>query len=270
MEQQLNINGKVFTSWKYDDATWFITAMSGSQYLYLLEGENYSLLIDTAYGFGDLRNYVESLTSKPVMVALTHGHLDHSGGAAEWEEVYMHNNAPIDMSGNENSNLPYPDYKRIFIGDGYIFDLGGRKVEVFDISSHSNGSLAFLDASHGLLFTGDEIESMQVLMFNLGGAAGYDFEARIKKHKGNMLKLKERSGEYNYICPAHNGAPISKSYIDDFIDLDDHILDGDAIIEEKLNHIYIDGTPMANGLCRVKWNKASFFSSRVDVDKFRR
>ncbi|MGI6577450.1 MAG: MBL fold metallo-hydrolase [Eubacteriales bacterium] len=269
MDQQLNLNGKVFTSWKFDESTWIITASNGTLYLYLLEGEDYALLIDTAYGFGNLREYVESLTNKPVLVALTHGHLDHSGGAAEWEKVYMHKNAPVDMpSESIVNNLPYPDYERVFVGDGDVIDLGGRKIEVIDITAHSNGSLAFLDASHKLIFTGDELESMQVIMLNLGGEADYDYEARVKAHKANMLKLKTRSDEFNYVCPAHNGAPIAKSYVDDFIDLNDHILAGDAIIEDKLNHMFFDNSPMGEGVCRVRWNNASFFSSREDVEKF--
>ena len=269
MDQQLSLNGKVFTSWKYDEKTWFITASNGTLYLYLLEGDDYTLLIDTAYGFGNLREYVETLTDKPVLVALTHGHLDHIGGAAEWEKVYMHKNAPVDMPNDRNQfNLPYPDYERVFVGEGDVIDLGGRRIEVIDITAHSNGSIALLDASHKLIFSGDELESMQVIMMNLDKDPDYDYEARIKAHRANMLKLKARSEEFDSICPAHNGAPIARSYIDDFIELNDRILAGKVIVEDKLNHLFFDSSPMGEGLCRVRWNKASFFSARSDVEKF--
>ncbi len=267
MDLPKNINGKVYTSWKYDEGTHFITFMDGSQYIYLLEGNEYALLIDTGYGEGGLREYVETLTSKPVLVTLTHGHLDHSGGIAEWEKVYMHKDAEMDFPAFRNESLPHLNHEKVLVGDGYVFDLGGRKVEVIEISSHSNSSLAFLDASYNSLYSGDELESMQVIMFNLNGVEGYDYPAHIRKHKENMLKLKARSNEFDYICPAHNGAPIAKSYIDDFIALDEKILEGKAIIDEKLNHVHFETNPMGEGICRVRWNKASFFSARADVEK---
>ena len=66
-----------YTSWKYNEDTWIINFMDGSQNMYLLEGDEKALLIDTGWGSGTLRPYVERLTQKPVQVILTHGHLDH-------------------------------------------------------------------------------------------------------------------------------------------------------------------------------------------------
>ena len=38
--------------------------------MYLLEGDEKALLIDTGYGAGNLREYVEKLTSKPISGAI--------------------------------------------------------------------------------------------------------------------------------------------------------------------------------------------------------
>jgi len=57
-----------YTAWKADDATWFINFMNGSENMYLLEGDEKALLIDTGYGAGNLRAFVETLTDKPVLV----------------------------------------------------------------------------------------------------------------------------------------------------------------------------------------------------------
>lgn len=38
-----------YTAWKLDEITWMISFMNGSQYLYLLEGEEKALLIDTGW-----------------------------------------------------------------------------------------------------------------------------------------------------------------------------------------------------------------------------
>lgn len=259
-----------YESWKYDKETWMITAVDRSLYMYLLEGKDYALLIDTAYGFGHLRKYVEKLTDKPILVVNTHGHLDHAGGNGEWEKVYMHKNAVIDHATFDGgpcdiSKLPYPDYKKEFIGDGYVFELGERKVEIIDISSHSNGSLAFLDVSHKLLFTGDELESAQVLMYEIIPSGIYDFAERVRRHKANMEKLEARSSEFDFICPGHNGAPMAKEHISDFIKLSENILNGTAQVEEKINHKYIEMSPLGPFLSRARYNRASFIVKKEDV-----
>lgn len=48
-----------YTSWKYNEDTWIINFMDGSQNMYLLEGDEKALLIDTGWGSGTLRPYVE-------------------------------------------------------------------------------------------------------------------------------------------------------------------------------------------------------------------
>ena len=41
-----------YTSWKYNEDTWIINFMDGSQNMYLLEGDEKALLIDTGWGSG--------------------------------------------------------------------------------------------------------------------------------------------------------------------------------------------------------------------------
>ena len=57
--------------------------------MYLVEGRDQAALIDTGSGLGFLKAYVEKLTDKPILVLLTHGHVDHAMGAGEFETVYM-------------------------------------------------------------------------------------------------------------------------------------------------------------------------------------
>lgn len=68
-----------------------VTRISGliSEYMYLVEGSERALLIDSGCGAGDIRSFVESLTSLPLSVVLTHGHYDHAGGAGRFEEVWI-------------------------------------------------------------------------------------------------------------------------------------------------------------------------------------
>lgn len=256
-----------YKSWKYDEGTWIINFMEGTQNIYLLEGDNHALLIDTGWGTGNLRAYVERLTSKPVLVINTHGHLDHSGGNGEWERVMMLPSAESDLVTLEHgpcdiSLLPHPDYIREFVSDGQVLDLGGREIELMEISSHSNGSVALLDRSHRLLFVGDELESAQVLMYEVEprpDRPAFVLDSRLQRHHANMLRLKARSAEWDAVFPAHNGAPIAHSYLDDYIGLVEHIYQGDAVIEDKLNHVHAEAGDPEHKLCRVRWRKASFF-----------
>ena len=215
---------------------------------------------------------MEKLTSKPVLAANTHGHLDHAGGNGEWEsvlmlpgcegDIYTCYRLPFDIS-----RLPYPDYKHNIVHDGDVIDLGGRTVELMEISAHSNGSLAFLDRKNGYLFVGDELESTQVLMYETEAIPGYtfDLDQRLRAHHANMLRLRELKGAWNTIFPAHNGAPIAHSYLDDFIALTEHIYAGDAVIEDKLNHKYAEAGDPEHKLCRVRWGGASFFVNKADM-----
>lgn len=58
-------------------------------FAYLSEGNMKACLIDTGDGFGNIKAYVEKLTDKPLIVLLTHGHLDHANGSTLFSEVYM-------------------------------------------------------------------------------------------------------------------------------------------------------------------------------------
>lgn len=265
-----------YMSWKTTENTWIISAMDGTQNMYLLEGADRALLIDTLYGAGNLRAHVETLTDKPVTVINTHGHLDHAGGNGEWEEVLMLAGAipdtgmccrcPFDVS-----KLPHPDYKKTAVKDGDTIDLGGRVLEILDITAHSNGSLALLDRANRQLFVGDELESRQVLLYEveegdrLEGRPEFILKDRLIRHHANTLRLLALREHYDAVYPAHNGAPIAVSYLEDYAALTEHIFAGDAIIEDKINHKYIERDNPNHGLCRVRWNKASFFVKKADL-----
>ena len=58
-----------------------------TELMYLVEGDERAVLIDTGSGFGSLKACVDALTDKPLTVLLTHGHTDHALGSAEFEDV---------------------------------------------------------------------------------------------------------------------------------------------------------------------------------------
>lgn len=210
--------------WRLFDDTYIIHYGEALD-IFLLLGKEKALLIDTAYGRGDLPNIVEALKGeRELLVVNTHGHFDHTGGNRWFPRVYMHKNA-FDTADRSFSkldpqwlaNMPYPEYEKIAVDDGYVFDLGGRKVEVLYTPAHCDSSISFIDHGHRLLFSGDEFDA---------GQANLNVFDSVKAFLKNCKRLKEREADFDLILPNHNGSPVAKSYLDDFITAAQHAVDG--------------------------------------------
>lgn len=261
-----------YMAWKLDDTTWCINFMNGTQNIYLLEGEEKALLLDTGYGTGNLHEFVDKLTDKEILVANTHFHPDHSAGNGEFEKVFLSKGAEIDAPSVNGfcpfdlGKLPYPNYEKAYIGEGDKIELGGRTIEVLEaLPAHCNSSLFFLDRGHRMFFTGDEMEAAQVLMYDNSNNpdAPYNVKERLDNFYKNNKRIQELSDEYDYLLPNHNGVVIAKSYVQEFIELVEHIYAGDAVIEDKLNHKFIEMDPKARELCRVRYKHASIFIKKA-------
>lgn len=253
-----------------DEHTWIIEFMNGSQYLYLLEGEEKALLIDTGYGAGNLKAFVKKLTSKELLVVNTHYHPDHAGGNGEFESVFLSSGFKLDANAVDLpggtpfdlSKLPYPNYMKIVIGNGDVFDLGGREIEVIEARpAHCNSSLFFFDRTNNIFFVGDEFEAGQVLLFDnsKNPKAPYNVQTRLDNMAKNASLILKLTNEETMICPNHNGTPIERAYIMEFAELVEKVYSAEAVIEDKLNHPFIEMDPQAPFLCRVSWKRASIF-----------
>lgn len=278
---KLNLNctksGNIYGRWQIAENTWCITD-HWQNFIYLLLGEKRAMLIDSCSGEGNIREVVEEITDKPVMVVNTHGHFDHTGGNSCWAEAWMtpeaaiHAKSPFSKIHKKwfESKL-YPDYTIHFLRDGEVIDLGNRIVEVLAIPAHSEGSIALLDSNTRSLFCGDELDSGQVIWFVRNKAVPITEIALA--HKGNMEKLISRRSDYEYMWPAHNGMPLHPDvYLRDFIELDKRILKG---IQETLPDTAGFGFPQDNcatpnqfmtygKLTRAQYGLASIIYSEVD------
>ncbi len=218
--------------WKLFDDTYVIHYGEALD-TFLLLGEEKALQIDTAYGRGDFPNIVSMLKGdRELLVVNTHEHFDHTGGNMFFPRVYMH---PLAFENADKAfsplpkewwdNMPYPDYEKIGVEDGYVFHLGDRDVEVIYTPAHNHSSLSFIDHGRRLLFPGDELDS---------GQANLNSFDSVKAFLENCKKLKARESEYDFMMPNHNGCPVAKSYLDDFITAAQHIVDGRPdLVDEK-------------------------------------
>lgn len=69
--------------------TWLINEL-GCNNMYVLEGTERSLVIDAGMGYCNFREIVESLTTKPYDVTITHVGPDHIGMSRQFERIYIH------------------------------------------------------------------------------------------------------------------------------------------------------------------------------------
>ena len=129
--------------------------------VYVVEGEDKTLVIDAGTSMPNLSKAVATLTDKPVMLAVTHGHGDHVGGAVSFPEVWIHP-ADTSMIGAGARQL---GLKVNLLSDGDVIDLGGRKIEVLHTPGHTTGSVTFFDKAKGYGFSGDAFGSTNLLLF---------------------------------------------------------------------------------------------------------
>ena len=216
--------------------TWIINCYSESlenPNPHVLIGEEYALVIDTTNTKLPLREYIETyITDKPLMVASTHSHFDHTLANSQFNDcpIYMSEIAWQEIQesrikgyGRMGEGHVLGDYTPIIIKEGDVIDLGGRQVEVISFGGcHSPGSIGYIDKKYGIFFPGDELECGQVLIQGEGRGG----KNSVELYRENLLHIKEKQDEINIICPPHNGTPVHAQIIDHFIENCDRILSG--------------------------------------------
>jgi len=142
----------------------FWTIEEGMVRTFLIEGSTHALLIDTGLGGGNLREVVESLTSKPLSVVITHADRDHVGANAQFDKIHMH---PSEFD-YYFSKQPDANRNVVPVWEGHVFDLGSVRYEVILIPGHTPGSIALLDRENREMFGGDSLQSSNIFMFGPG------------------------------------------------------------------------------------------------------
>jgi hydroxyacylglutathione hydrolase len=143
-----------------DEHTWVGTGKRmANESLYLVEGNDKTVLIDAGTKIADLDKIAASITKKPIQLVATHAHPDHTGSSISYfSELYI---APGDAASQFLSN-----YKGKIkeLRDGQIIGLGGRELEVVFTPGHTLGSTTFIDKKAGYGFSGDSFGSGNLLL----------------------------------------------------------------------------------------------------------
>ncbi|MBQ3904367.1 MAG: MBL fold metallo-hydrolase [Eubacterium sp.] len=195
---------------------------------YLVVGSEKALLIDCGTGFCNLREAAEKLTDKPIILTATHGHVDHIGGAGQFEELYLHKadcglfnkiqtavpvrklfvafSGVIKENGFSKSDVKKGKYKTKIIpfDSNFVFDLGDRKVTVHHTPGHTKGSVALIDDREKFIFSGDNV--CDALWMHLPGSTS------LEEWLPSAEWLYQMSGEYRVFW-GHRTPELSKEYI---------------------------------------------------------
>lgn len=248
---------KLFPMVQFKKDTWEIDEFDAAS-MFLLIGSEKAMLIDLGMGIGDLRGAIEMITDKPLIVVISHGHIDHTAHAREFDEVWIH---PADADKPMPQSLerriydtqriaqrqkgsigaPYnmfrlygydieedlyepgedePMPKVNFLYDGQQFDLGDRIVTAYECPGHSPGEMVFLDEKTRTLFAGDAVN------YNLNiGAVPVETTLRYLK------RLQDMSDRYDGLWNGHHdfralGAPLDDDCLPTVISMCEDILAG--------------------------------------------
>ena len=258
-----------------------------SNMVYLIEGPEKALLIDTGWGVGNHRGLCELLVpGKEILCAITHYHADHCQGGHQWEHVYCHENTAdvmeyqfsrgrgrwnpkqIEEEGwklrpiyTEEDVIPYGPYKCIPLKNHDVINLGGDyDIELIHIGGHAPGLSCYLDKKGRRLYTGDAVfESIFP-----GAGIGLDLRAtEYLPHAEYMdvyylydqiKALAERADEYDLTGDGHCCIDSDKRVVTDLRDALAAVMEDPFAYTEKIETLFGTGYIMQRGIANCRYS----------------
>jgi glyoxylase-like metal-dependent hydrolase (beta-lactamase superfamily II) len=245
-------NARGQRTWRIENYLQQASMAQGST-MYLLDGSQRALLVDTAQntpevmGQNDLKTLVRhllghnndgSVRSSPVdfVAAISHSHGDHTGKNSQmsdrtiyfpdldWPASAPANYVPMKEGGGATTH-----------GSGTAAGeivLGGRTIKAINIYGHTPGSLGFLDTENNMILTSDAIGS-GLVWAHFGPITRY---ADSLRHLKAVLQPMDNPailpGHFYQISagargkPPINGRPLDKQYVDDQLAVAEGVLKG--------------------------------------------
>jgi glyoxylase-like metal-dependent hydrolase (beta-lactamase superfamily II) len=264
-----------FRTEKVSDRITRIYAFS-SELMYLVEGDERAALLDSGSGIGFVRPLVEKLTDKPVVVLLTHGHVDHAMGASEFppENVYINKEDAYIYNGEHGTYefrkaglflmeegadevVPEEDFTPLVPIDAYNdlkegdkFDLGGISIEMFACPGHTKGSLVMLIPEERTVLLGDACNGFTFVF--------EDYSLPLAEYQQSLIRLNTiLEGRYDTVLASHGDGRSVPEIISENIALCDVILEGKddkKPMEFRGNHGMIANTKAEPGHGNIVYN----------------
>ena len=219
---------------------------AGDVWMWLIVGPEKCLLIDTAYGLGDSKTLVDTISGgKEIVVVNTHDHFDHAFGNCRFGRAYCHEAlVPLLQAQNEHmwdylfdpatgkprwldfdrADLPvFTPYEIIGVPDGYTWDLGGGyEIELINSGGHGGpGASMYLDKQNRILFPGDNVCSD----VSGCGAVSYPIEeCALYQYRACVERLCARLDEFDALFPMHFMVELDAVLLRDILDALNEIL----------------------------------------------
>ncbi len=216
---------------------------AGDPWMYLINGPDKAMLIDTGFGCGDLKGLVKEIVgNKELIVVCTHAHYDHAYGNAQFDKVHCANAEVARMESINNDKIwdylfdetgkpkwtefdradliKYSPYQIIGVEDGHKFDLGqGYEVEAVLLPGHTPGQCGYLDLHNMTLFSGDTSGITKAKPNE-----PYAENCTVLASRNAFKKLQPRYKDIKGVFPGHGALDVTSSCLQHHLDACDAIL----------------------------------------------
>lgn len=206
--------------------------------MYLVQGNQKALLIDTGMGVGDLRSFVEEHVHTPYTVMATHGHCDHCGGASQFDEVYLNEkdfplekwhatrehrihdvfSGPFGVPDGVREEMFVPQRTDPYtpLDENKVFDLGGCSVHLIACPGHTHGILIPLIDEDRVMIIGDAVGENTLMHFRESTS--------VETYRHSLKRLMKIESRYGHLLRFHGAGESRHAIIDDMYELTDQIL----------------------------------------------
>ncbi len=143
-----------------------IGQLETNSYVFYSEDSKTCFIIDPADKSEEMDDFISENGLNPLSVVLTHGHMDHCGGAKECCEKYkidimVHKDdedlifSPINMELKNNLGLSSPPKPKRLLSNNELIEEGVLKLKVLHTPGHTPGSVSLL--FDNVIFSGDTL-----------------------------------------------------------------------------------------------------------------
>lgn len=168
-------------------------------------------IVDPGGDLDYIKQMIQKARMQPTKILLTHGHIDHAGGARQLQEEFNikiegpHIDDEFLLNGLTRQTPQLDKSVRDvtsdrWLNDGDIVDVAGHPLEVRHCPGHTPGSVIYISHKHRLIIMGD------VMMKGRIGSTDLPYcnrRALIDAIKSKILPLGD---DYAFICGHGNGS----------------------------------------------------------------
>lgn len=201
-----------------DNNTWAYEAVmpdGDTVRFFVLDGQDRCLVLDSGYMDIDVKALVKELlksesrdktpngSEKEIILANTHGDMDHTGGNGSFDSFY------ITEEDYKKCNLKekFPGSEYIPAVEGTCIDLGGRRLRYIMAPGHTYGNAALLDETNRILFPGDMVQTGHMFMFGPHRCP--------EKQEESLQKLISMKGSFDQIYACHGQMIMEADAVDE-------------------------------------------------------